>query len=215
MRLFLLFLITVLSGVALSTSVFAQSRLFPHIISPEGEVLAPFADPEYSYDEDNADDPLDELYDPLGGSVGNSSKIDTPHRSKGQLGRWSSDIVIRALSFDSRSRDDVFTEIRKYFTNSGWQAYQNFLQTEGLFAGSKEFGFELSSFTLQEAEMLGKGAAGGAFKWVFDVPVTIEYGTNQKRRENVNIVIQITRVPFKRGEEDVKIETWKIERLQQ
>lgn len=194
-----------------SSAAFAQSELFPHQLGPNGEILAPFADQQMGED---TTDPLQGLYDPLGGSLENSSEIDTPHRSDRQLGLWASDIIIRATSLTNRNYQTVFSELRPFFSEAGWIAYQTYLKQEGVLAKLPEGSYETASFVIQDQELLGKGVAGGAFKWVFDVPITFEQGKlSDKIRENVNIVVQVTRAPKNKGEHDVLIETWKIERL--
>jgi hypothetical protein len=185
----------------------AQTQYFPYKRTEDGRVIAPFGNPEAFK---KSGDPLDDLYDPLGGSLENSSDIDTPHRAVAQLAKWSADVVIQSLSFSNNTKDGLFEEIRANFTKNGWTAYQQFLADEGILALTDKNGV-VSCYTLQLPELLAQGVLEGAYKWVYDVPVSL---TKNGQVETVNIVVQLTRVSKETDDEhDVKIETWKIQRL--
>tara|TARA_B100001778_G_scaffold229117_1_gene190482 strand:+ start:1240 stop:1869 length:630 start_codon:yes stop_codon:yes gene_type:complete len=193
--------------VCVSYEAQAQTIYFPYKKTEDGKVIAPFGNPDAFK---KSGDPLDDLYDPFGGSLENSSDIDTPHRAVAQLAKWSADIVVQALSFSNNTKDTLFEEIRSSFTASGWAAYQQFLADEGIARLVSANGV-VSCYTLQLPEVLAQGVLEGAYKWVYDVPVSV---TLNGRVETLNIVVQLTRVSRETDDEhDVKIETWKVQRL--
>ncbi len=204
-------LLILISFFLSTTAAQAQSDFFPFKRGPNGEILAPFADVESDLKDQK--NPLMNLYDPLGGTPENSSKIDTPHRSKGQLAQWAADIVVRATTLATTDAQKALQDIRPLFTEAGWQSYRGFLRAENITSSLESGrGFRISSFSKQEPELLGQGVAkDGAYKWVYDVPITLDRnGTT----EDINIVVQITRVAdVENSEHDVKIEVWRVDRL--
>lgn len=187
----------------------AQNKYFPYKINEDGEVIAPFGDPDVNK---KSADPLMGLFDPMGGTLENSSSIDTPHRSEGQLAKWAAETIVEATSFDTNTAAQTLETIRPLFTRSGWNLYKQFLRSEEIAQNLKTPGYKTASYNLQDAELLAKGVAEGVFKWVYDMPLSLQKGNAV---ENINITVQITRVPKSEDSaHDVKIESWKVERLQ-
>lgn len=186
----------------------AQNKYFPYKINEDGEVIAPFGDPDINKENN---DPLMGLFDPMGGALENSSSIDTPHRSESQLSKWAGETVVEATSFNTNTAAQTLEAIRPLFTQSGWNLYKQFLTSEEIAQNLKTPGYKTASYNLQDAELLAKGVAEGVYKWVYDVPLSLQKGSAV---ENINITIQITRIAKSEDStHDVKIESWSVERL--
>lgn len=190
MHYFLLFFLTFIAQPA-----FAQTDYFPYKIGPDGQILAPFADPVANQ---KSGDPLEDLYDPTGGSPAGGTKTHTPHRSIGQLANWAGEQLIEALSFTDQNIEQQMQKVRPAFTEAGWRAYTNFLQNQYFFkALSQNTPYQISSFTPQTAEIRGQGVQDSQYKWAYEVPVTLYHGApeGQSTQENYTFIIQITRIP--------------------
>lgn len=122
-------------------------------------------------------------------------------------------LVGETLSFPSSNMASVTDRARAYFTPDGFRQYQSFLSSSGLQSTISAGRFKAAAFVETSPLEVTRGAYGGRFKWVFDVPATISFsnpdGSIAENRK-LTLRLQFSRVPDPQDPEAVKVEIWQV-----
>lgn len=130
------------------------------------------------------------------------------------------DIIADTLTFDSSDFKSVVAKSQKYFTSEGYGQYMQFVTNSGFETSLAQQDLQSGAYIDGEPVELNRGVYGDAFKWVFEVPVTISlipknaetYRNDQTRAVNRQFLLraQLARVNDPQDPNAVKIELWQV-----
>lgn len=154
------------------------------------------------------------------GNLKPPSPIEAQHMTSNELAMKLSDVVANTLSFTKANFTYNSTDAEKYFTTTGYAQYKEFL-TKSSFEGALADGtLQSAAYVEQEALLITQGVFNGAYKWLFEVPVTISfipinpdtYRNGAIKPENRRILLraQFSRVADPKDPLAVKIEVWQV-----
>ena len=148
------------------------------------------------------------------------SLIETQHMTSNELAMKLSDIVAETLSFTKGNFTYNSANAEKYFTMTGYAQYKEFLTKASFEAALANGTLQAAAYVEEEALQITHGAFSGAYKWLFEVPVTISfipvnpdtYRNGAIKAENRRILLraQFTRVVDPNDPLAVKIEVWQV-----
>ena len=128
------------------------------------------------------------------------------------------EVIAEALSFDKDNYNSVTTGMRKHFTEEGYSQYVQFLTNSAFETTLAQQDLRAGAYVDGVPIELGRGVYGDAFKWVFEVPVTVSfiprnsetYDNAQTKPENRSFTLraQFARVNDPKDPNAIKIELW-------
>lgn len=153
-----------------------------------------------------------------GGELEGNLKIQ--HLSGREVAMHLSDIIAEALTFNKDNFTSNAASMQKYFTPDGYKQYLEFLGSSGVRETLSEQNLQSGAYIEETPMELTKGVYDGAYKWVFEVPVTISYVPResesyrdaQTQAQNRRFVLraQFARVQDTQDPDIIKIENWQI-----
>lgn len=142
------------------------------------------------------------------------------HLSSREVSTIFSDIIAETLSFNKDNFTTGAARMQKYFTPEGYKQYADFLGSSGLRETLESQDLESGAYIEQNPMELAKGVYDGAYKWVFEVPVTISfrprdsetYRDDQTKAQNRRFMlrVQFARVKDTQNPDIIKIENWQV-----
>lgn len=92
-----------------------------------------------------------------------------------------SEIVAEVMTFNKNDYRTVLARSQQYFTTEGYKQYTQFIVNSGF--ETTLSGQDLQTGVLMDGNPveLGRGVYGGAFKWFFEIPVTISLIPAQRK----------------------------------
>lgn len=156
--------------------------------------------------------------------AGEKGKTDNPlaiqHMGSREVSRMLTDIIAESLTFDQETFRSVTTDAKKNFTPEGYAQYLQFLSNSAFEAALSSGNLHAGAYAEEEPVELARGVYGNAFKWVFEVPVTISliprnaetYRNEETKPQNRSFVLraQMVRVNDPQDPNAVKIELWQV-----
>jgi hypothetical protein len=149
-----------------------------------------------------------------------ANPLEAQHMTSNELAMKLSDIVAEALSFTKGNFVYNSTNAEKYFTTTGYAQYKEFLTKASFESILADGTLQAAAYVEQEALEITHGVFSGAFKWLFEVPVTISfipinpdtYRNGGIKPENRRVLLraQFSRVADPNDPLAVKIEVWQI-----
>lgn len=146
--------------------------------------------------------------------------LETQNFSGREIGYRLTEIVAETLSFDKGNYVYNLGAMEKYFTQTGYAQYKQFLTGSQFQQTLETQNLQSGAYVQQEPLELTSGAIGGAYKWLFEVPVTISFipkdsesyrdGAVQPQNRDMILRVQFTRVRDEKDPEAVKIELWQV-----
>jgi hypothetical protein len=184
----------------------------------------------YAMEIDKKNVPPEGMRLPLEGTIGKPvvqqgngtqpGPLEAQHMTTGELAMKLSDVVAESLSFTKANFVSNSSEAKKYFTETGYGQYQQFLKSASFEEALSSGNLQSAAYAEQEALEVTRGVYNGAYKWLFEVPVTISfipsnadtYRDGQIKAENRRVLLraQFTRVADPADPLAVKIEIWQI-----
>lgn len=217
---FIFFLAVV--AVAAGFVLIGPDRMY-HLALDGGKAAAP-----QMFAEDTAPKPEDTLVAPFAdvpggaGQIGSAgtlatdkTPLDQPHRTADEISRWLITAVSSSLSFGPGNLADIQKKISPYFLPEGMTSYQTFLDVSGYRARVVNNGESMHNYVKEQPFLLNSGAVGGAYHWLFEVPVMVSFmpkgqtdvKTANFRNEEILINIDVQRVAEERGD-SIRIYNW-------
>ena len=156
-------------------------------------------------------------------SVGGNAQatgLTIQHLGSREVAMKLSETVAEVMTFNKSDYRSVVSQSQKYFTADGYAQYTQFVTNSGfenLLAAQ-----DLQSGVLMDGNPveLGRGVYGGAFKWMFEMPLTVSliprasetYRNQETRPQNRSFVlrVQYARVNDPQDPNAVKIELWQV-----
>lgn len=149
---------------------------------------------------------------------GDNASLTIQNHSSPEVAQMLLDMIAESLSFTGATYDRNIAAVEPYFTPSGYRQYKEFLAGSGFAQTLSQQNLQAGAYIQGAPLEINRGAYNGAFKWVFEVPVTISFVPTQfntyrgdtVRAQNRKIVlrVQLTRVADPRNPDAVRIEIW-------
>lgn len=154
----------------------------------------------------------------LGGAQ--AKRLEQQHMTGNELAMKLSDIVAESLSLTKSNYTYNTAQAEKFFTPTGYSQYKEFLKGASFEQALASGSLQSAAYVEQEALLITNGVYSGAYKWLFEVPVTISfiptdaetYRNNETRAENRRILLraQFTRVEDPNDPLATRIEIWQV-----
>jgi hypothetical protein len=144
-------------GVRAETGDAAQALSPPGAIMPQGET------PDWG-----------QYKDPYAGEVANLANA---NRTGEEITAWGSKAVAEALSFTPNDFEKQIRESQKYFMQTGWADYAEYLKNTQLLGIAQSGKYAIAAIPNGEPMITDSGAQNGAWHWTLNVPVIISVST--------------------------------------
>ena len=152
------------------------------------------------------------------GEEASAEILHVPHRSPKDIGDWVLGLVSEVLTFPVGSFEKQQEFEQQFFSESGWQKYQEFIADKGIAKIAKGEQYQVLSYANQMPLLLNSGLVNGRFRWLYEVPMTVSYlganVTDYKKAKAINksfvLRVQVGRVAEKDAIDvmAIKLENW-------
>jgi len=156
----------------------------------------------------------------VGGNGTVQGRLAIQHLSSREVADRLNQIVAEGFSFNQQNYASTIAGMEKYFVAGAYQDYKNFLQTSSIETTLASQGVQSGAYVEGPPLELNRGIFGGAFKWVFEVPVTISFlpvGATTYRDEEAGVQnrrillrVQFARVEDAKDPDAIKIEIFQV-----
>lgn len=145
--------------------------------------------------------------------------LDRPHLSLREVEAHVENIVVEALSLDEDMYEPQVQKMKGFFTNDGYQQYLNFLKSNSILQSLRQQNLRMTVFIDEPAFLLNQGALQGRYRWLYEVPITVNYLPSDTRKytprfehvnTNLKVMMQLGRVQDPEDPYALKVESWDI-----
>lgn len=151
---------------------------------------------------------------------GGANALTVQHMGSREVAMELSDIIAEALSFNQSTYRAVRSGVQKYFTGEGYEQYTHFLENSAFESALAAQNLQAGAYVSGNPQELARGVYDGAFKWVFEIPITVSliplntdgYRSDSAAPQNRNFTLraQIARVNDPQDPNAIKIELWQV-----
>lgn len=147
----------------------------------------------------------------------NATPLDQPHRTADEIATWLVTSVSNALTFTPSAYDKQQAGLVDSFTPEGLATYRSFMESSGFQTRVTANRQILSNYIQELPFLLNKGAVGGAYHWLFEVPLMVSFTPEAQRgnrafnpqSEELLVNVDVIRVPGEAGD-SVRIHNWSV-----
>ncbi|MCF8495210.1 MAG: DotI/IcmL family type IV secretion protein [Alphaproteobacteria bacterium] len=172
---------------------------------PSETLTAPFADL-----------PKGESNDSGGNVIFKDLPLENAHRTREEIGQWLMMSVSETLTFDEYEFGDVPKTNRRFFDESGFRFYRDFLEDQSILKVLRSGKFHMRSIIQEHPLLLNEGPVDGRYRWLFEVPVLLSFidknARDYKQTQPINqmmiLTVQIGRSDDSPNEHKILIERW-------
>jgi len=120
-------------------------------------------------------------------------------------------LAAESLSFSSTKYMDDLENVKKYYSEKGWNSYMAFLNEFGALDIIREKNYSLTTIPSGDVRINKKGVAGGVYKWILFIPLLGSYADQSTPPEvvsnfNAMIFMQLARTYDTKNDYKVVIE---------
>lgn len=144
--------------------------------------------------------------------------LERPHFSDNEMKNWISKAVSESLSFNKDNYSDIVKDIRPYFTDKGFEKFQDYLIISGIAESIRTHKYDMSVYIERPPLFLNSSVINNTYKWLYQMPVVVSFfPTGQKTdardvskfiNRTVTLRLQLTRVRVGDDPEAIQIEDW-------
>lgn len=144
--------------------------------------------------------------------------LEKPHLSDNEIKNWISKAVSEALFFNKKSYSKVAKNIKPYFTDAGFQKFQDYLIASGIAENIRVNEYDMSIYIEKPPLFLNSSVINGTFKWLYQMPVVISFFPTGKKNiakesgkfinRKLTLRLQITRAKVDGNPDIIQIEDW-------
>ncbi len=145
---------------------------------------------------------------------------DVAHRSDRELQVWITTAVSEALSFNKDNFAENAKTVQPYFTDAGYQKYQEYLISSGIAESLRTQDLDMSVYIEDKPIFLNSSVIAGKFKWLYQLPVAVSLfpknavsdvsQTDKFVNRKIKLRLQITRSRLDDNPEAMQIEDWVV-----
>ncbi len=138
--------------------------------------------------------------------------IGKAHRTRREMQVWLVENVSELMNLNGNNVKGILHEKRVYFTEAGYQQYQDYLKADNMLADIEGGRVTLGTIVDQTPQALNDGLIGGKYRWLYDVPVIASVKPAQGAAQNKKITlrIQLGRTMDESNEDKIVIESWTV-----
>lgn len=115
---------------------------------------------------------------------------------KAQLAVWANEAIIATYTFDYKNLIQEQKEIGKYFTSTGWIAYNKALNESKLLDAVQKNDYAVTSVATQPPVLTTIDPT----HWQVTMPILVVYKNPQyQQQQNLNVVLKFTSAPAGQG----------------
>lgn len=128
------------------------------------------------------------------------------------------DIIAETLNFNKENYSPNTRAVKSYFTEYGYKQYQEFLESTGFNGVFISTDLQSGAYLEQPPLEVSSGVYNGAYKWLFEVPITLNFfpknlkpgdeNTTSSMSRRMTLRVQFTRVKDPIDPSAIKIEIW-------
>lgn len=142
------------------------------------------------------------------------------HLSEREVADYLNEIIAESLSFTPQNYQATIRTVARHFTPSAYKQYQSYLEKVG-FERLLRQGYKSGAFLERPPLKLNALVHNGAYKWLFEVPVTVTFlpaGANtydggaaaKPQNQRFTLRAQFTRVEDRNDPARIQIEIWDV-----
>lgn len=148
----------------------------------------------------------------------NTADLISPHLTDSELKNWITMAISEALAFNKNTYGETIKKTRNYFTDAGFQKYQDYLITSGIAENIHTHDYDMSIYIQTPPLQLNAMVMNDTYKWLYQMPVVISFfPTGQKSlakdgdkfiNRSITLRLQITRAKLENNPDAIQIEDW-------
>jgi intracellular multiplication protein IcmL len=132
-----------------------------------------------------------------------------------KLVEWAQTSIVKSFNFNFVNYNDVFDNIKQYYTENGWNEYNNTLSKSGLLDNVINSKFFLSTIAPSSAIILEDGVVNGHYAWRVRMPIILIFKASENAagphvEQKITVDAIITRVPDVENPESVNVDSLNI-----
>lgn len=154
------------------------------------------------------------------GGASEGQDLSRQHLSAAEIGRSLPGGIADVLTFNKDNYKETVERARFYFTPNGYNQYLQFLNTAGIEQMLIAQNLQAGAYAEQDPLVLTHGVFDNAYKWVYEVPVTISFTRNDAQGYDAGDIIpqnrrfllraQLARVYDPQYPGIVRMEIWQV-----
>lgn len=144
----------------------------------------------------------------------------TQHLSEREVAAYLDEIISESLSFTPSNYKATVKSVERYFTPGAYEQYKTYLANGG-FERALSGGYKTGTFLERQPVKLNALLHNNAFKWLFEVPVTVTFlpaSTNDydrgtvgsQQNQRITLRAQFTRIKDPQDPNRIAIEIWEV-----
>lgn len=149
-----------------------------------------------------------------------SISLDSQNLTDNELKNWITMAVSDSLSFNKDSFSEISTKIRPYFTDAGFDKYQDYLINSGVAENIRTNNFDMSVYIENPPLYLNSSVINNTFKWLYQMPVVISFYPKGQIEDpsvadkfinsKLSLRLQVTRAKVDDDPNAIQIEDWVV-----
>lgn len=149
-------------------------------------------------------------------TIGDIFLLPLPVKSIDEVAQWSARVAVQLFSVDFFAYEKHFSEMKGFFTDSGWSSMQEAIYGSGWLGSLIDKKLTSSAVLTGTPIVLKHGVLNGFYTWVFNFPVLLTYeSASQKVQERRVFTVTVRRVPsdFSKGQAGIAIESLRSDKI--
>lgn len=116
--------------------------------------------------------------------------IQQPYLTDPDLLQWVSEVVPNAFNLDFLNLDSQLADVKKYFTDNGYQIFLNQLKNYADKSMVQSYKMFVHGKPTRAPVILNQGVLSGRYAWWVQIPVNIRYA-GARDKPDVNLTLQV------------------------
>jgi intracellular multiplication protein IcmL len=123
------------------------------------------------------------------GVAENITGLNSPILSDTEVADWTTNALIKSLTFSFTNYNDVKESSREYYTTSGWNSFLAALDSSKIIDSVVNYKYIINSVATNIPILISKGKFSGKDAWVFQIPITITFTSTGDSKSTKNYII--------------------------
>ncbi len=122
--------------------------------------------------------------------------LSMPILAPSKLLQWAHNVAVEAYTYNFVNYEQMIEQLKAYFTEEGWDYFENALQTTGDLNAVISKKLIVSAVSIGAPVILERMFVGGRFSWKVQIPLLISYQSpNEQVQKPVIVMMIISRMP--------------------
>lgn len=137
--------------------------------------------------------------------------LDLPVKSMSEITAWASNVAVGLFSVDFMNYFQQVSEMRPFFTESGWAAMNTAMRDSGWVSSLIESKLRCTSVLSGPPIVVNHGIRGDAYAWVINFPLLVTYESASERRKETRVfTLAVKRIAadFDKGQAGIAIDSF-------